>query len=116
MAGLTETGEKLNETVPGPDGKKPVVVVDNVHVEYKVYAGGRRAPGTGRSLLSRTRGLRSVHALKGVSFTAYENESIGVIGSNGSGKSTLMRTMVGLTPPSQATPRPGPTCSASAPR
>ena len=31
---------------------------------------------------------------------AYENESIGVIGSNGSGKSTLMRTMVGLTPPS----------------
>jgi teichoic acid transport system ATP-binding protein len=101
MAGLTETGEKLDETVPDPDGRKPVVVADNVHVEYKVFAGGRRAPGAGRSLLNRTRGIRTVHALKGVSFTAYENESIGVIGSNGSGKSTLMRTLVGLTPPSQ---------------
>ncbi|MFD1211665.1 ABC transporter ATP-binding protein [Arthrobacter sp. GCM10027362] len=101
MAGLTETGEKLSEPAAASDGRKPVVVVDNLHVEYRVHAAGRRAPGTGSSLLSRTRGLRTVHALKGVSFTAYENESIGVIGSNGSGKSTLMRAMVGLTPPSQ---------------
>ena len=41
--------------------------------------------------------MRTVHALKGVSFTAYENDSIGVIGTNGSGKSTLMRAIVGLT-------------------
>jgi teichoic acid transport system ATP-binding protein len=101
MAGLTETGDKLNESMPSPDGRKPVVVVDDVHVEYRVHAAGRRATGTGASLLNRTRGLRTVHALKGVSFMAYENESIGVIGSNGSGKSTLMRTLVGLTPPSR---------------
>ncbi len=54
--------------------------------------------------------MRTVHALKGVTFTAYENESIGVIGSNGSGKSTLMRAIVGLTPPESgavfATSRP----------
>src|SRR5699024_9035511 len=42
--------------------------------------------------------MRKVHALKGVSFTAYENDSIGVIGHNGSGKSTLMRAIAGLTP------------------
>lgn len=82
--------------------RKPVVVVDGVHVEYKVLATGKRA-GTneGRKLFERSRKLRSVHALKGVTFTAYQNDSIGVIGTNGSGKSTLMRAIVGLTPLSQ---------------
>jgi teichoic acid transport system ATP-binding protein len=39
-----------------------------------------------------------VHALKGVSFAAFQGESIGVIGRNGSGKSTLFRTIAGLMP------------------
>lgn len=84
----------------GTDGRKPVVVVDNLHVKYKVFSSGKSAGAAGqRRLMTKTRGLREVHAVKGVSFTAYENESIGVIGSNGSGKSTLMRSIVGLTPP-----------------
>jgi len=82
--------------------RKPVVVVDDVHVEYKVLATGKAAGAdASRKLLERSRRLRSVHALKGVSFTAHENDSIGVIGSNGSGKSTLMRAIVGLTPVTQ---------------
>lgn len=86
---------------PKPLGR-PVVVVDDLHVTYKVYASGRPAgKEAGMKLLKRARGVRHVHALKGISFTARENESIGVIGSNGSGKSTLMRAMVGLTPPTQ---------------
>lgn len=81
---------------------KPVVVVDDVHVEYKVLATGKAAGAADApKLLERSRRMRSVHALKGVSFTAHENDSIGVIGSNGSGKSTLMRAIVGLTPVSQ---------------
>ncbi|HZK35501.1 MAG TPA: ATP-binding cassette domain-containing protein [Aeromicrobium sp.] len=81
--------------------RKPVVIVDDVHVEYRVLATGKRAGvADARKLLERSRKLRKVHALKGVSFTAYENDSIGVIGSNGSGKSTLMRAIVGLTPAS----------------
>ncbi len=77
--------------------RTPVVIVDGVHVKYQVFASGK---AVGSSKLGRTtRGVRTVHALKGVSFVAFENESIGVIGANGSGKSTLMRTMVGLTPP-----------------
>lgn len=79
--------------------RTPVVVVDELHVEYKVYASGK-AVGPNAKPVRSPRGIRTVHALKGVSFVAYENESIGVIGSNGSGKSTLMRAMVGLTPPS----------------
>jgi teichoic acid transport system ATP-binding protein len=87
---------------PAP-GRKPVVIVDDVHVEYKVFATGKRATAADRKVLrlGRTKQLRTVHALKGVSFTAYEQDSIGVIGTNGSGKSTLMRAIVGLTPTSR---------------
>lgn len=77
----------------------PVVVVDDLHVKYRVYSTGKAAGSARSGLLQVTRGIREVHALKGVSFVAYENESIGVIGSNGSGKSTLMRALTGLTPP-----------------
>lgn len=83
-----------------PTDRTPVVVVDDVHVEYRVLATGKRATAadSGRKLMQRGRQTRTVHALKGVSFTAHEKDSIGIIGSNGSGKSTLMRAMVGLTP------------------
>lgn len=86
-----------------PTERRPAVVVDDVHVEYKVLATGKRptGPDAGRRLMQRSRSTRTVHALRGVSFTAYENDSIGVIGSNGSGKSTLMRAIVGLTPTSR---------------
>ena len=42
--------------------------------------------------------MRKVHAVAGVSFTAYRGEAIGLIGSNGSGKSTLLRAIAGLLP------------------
>jgi teichoic acid transport system ATP-binding protein len=92
--------------------RQPAVIVDDVHVEYKVLATGKRVKGAEaqRGVLKRGRKTTSVHALKGVSFTAYEGENIGIIGSNGSGKSTLMRSIVGLTPTSRgsiyATARP----------
>lgn len=87
---------------PSSGGPRPVVVVDDVHVEYRVLATGKRASDADSTggLLQRSRSTRTVHALRGVSFTAYENDSIGVIGTNGSGKSTLMRAIVGLTPTS----------------
>lgn len=83
--------------------RKPAVIVDNLHIKYQVYASGKSAGAAGakRLLATSTRGIREVHAVKGVSFIAYENESIGVIGTNGSGKSTLMRAITGLTPPTE---------------
>src|SRR3712207_5415396 len=82
------------------NGARLTVVVEDLHVTYRVYASGRPAKTENRL---RTRGpsmrrLREVHALRGVSFTAHEGEAIGVIGSNGSGKSTLLRAIAGLTP------------------
>ena len=56
---------------------KPVVVVDDLHVTYRVYATGKSAKDRS-GLLKRARGIRKVRALRGVSFVAYENESIGV--------------------------------------
>jgi len=85
------------------EGRRAAVVVDDVHVEYKVLATGKRASAddSSRKLMQRSRKTRTVHALRGVSLIAYEGDSVGVIGSNGSGKSTLMRAIVGLTPTSQ---------------
>ena len=76
---------------------KPVVVVDDVHVIYKVFGTGKKAKSVKGSQAKKTR-MREVHAVKGVSFVVYEGETVGIVGSNGSGKSSLMRAIAGLFP------------------
>jgi teichoic acid transport system ATP-binding protein len=81
----------------------PTVIVDDAHVVYRVHGSGGAAPSPVAALRRMVSGkapsnVREVHAVKGVSFTAWEGEAIGLIGSNGSGKSTLLRTIAGLLP------------------
>jgi teichoic acid transport system ATP-binding protein len=83
---------------------EPTVVVDDLHVVYRVYgAGGDR--GTASTALFRIVGrktrpaIRKVHAIRGMSFVANRGDAIGIIGRNGSGKSTLLRAIAGLLPP-----------------
>jgi branched-chain amino acid transport system ATP-binding protein len=45
----------------------------------------------------------TIEALKGISFEVEEGEIVTLIGSNGAGKSTTLRSISGLTPPSQGT-------------
>lgn len=76
---------------------KPVVVVDDVHVIYRVFGTGKKAAAVGSKIAKKSR-MREVHAVKGVSFVVHEGETIGIVGSNGSGKSSLMRAIAGLYP------------------
>jgi teichoic acid transport system ATP-binding protein len=98
----TETVTPPPKTAAGAPAK-PTVIVDDVHVTYRVYASGRPAKEASflRKRATTMRRLREVHAVRGISFTAHEGEAIGVIGSNGSGKSTLLRAIAGLTPPTK---------------
>lgn len=100
-------GEPAPPAPPAPavPEREQTVVVDDVHLTYRIVGGSRRggAPAALRRLLLREAapGQRSVHAVRGVSFTTYRGEAIGLIGPNGSGKSTLLRAVAGLMAPSQ---------------
>jgi len=86
----------------------PTVIADEVHIVYRVN-GAKSGKGSATAALSRIvkrgrregeeRGVRKVHAVRGVSFVAHRGEAVGLIGSNGSGKSTLLRAIAGLLPP-----------------
>ena len=102
--------ENLPERV---DREKPLgapsVVVDDLHITYRVF--GARRSGTTKQRASLwdkmvsigrpdTGPITEVPAVRGVSFVAHHGESIGILGTNGSGKSTLLRAVAGLLPPS----------------
>ncbi|WP_459183654.1 ABC transporter ATP-binding protein [Streptomyces sp.] len=85
------------------DERIPTVIVDDVHIVYRVHGagGGKGGAVTALRRIVTRQGnpnVRKVHAVRGVTFTAYKGEAIGLIGSNGSGKSTLLRAVAGLLP------------------
>lgn len=101
---------ELNQVAPGvthvAEQRVPTVIADDVHLIYRVHGAGSPGSGTPVAALKRiisrsTPNIREVHAVKGVSFTAYRGEAIGLLGSNGSGKSTLLRAIAGLMPVSR---------------
>ncbi len=101
----TTTGRAGAPAPVAGTGARPTVVVDDVHVEYRVFASGRKVKDKDARRLGRRsssmRRTRVVHAVKGISFVAREGEAIGVVGHNGSGKSTLLRAVAGLTVPAR---------------
>ncbi len=100
----------LSGTAPGASssttvtlGVNPTVVVDNVHLTYRVTGrtAKRGGPAVARRLLLRqpAAAVREIKAVRGVSLVAHRGEAVGLIGPNGSGKSTLLRAIAGLMPP-----------------
>ncbi|HVI35901.1 MAG TPA: ATP-binding cassette domain-containing protein, partial [Gaiellales bacterium] len=102
MADATTPLPQAEPTTRAED-RTPVVVIDDVHLVYRVA--GRRSRANAPAALYRmlrreqTPGTREIHAVQGVSLVAYRGEAVGLIGPNGSGKSTLLRGIAGLMAP-----------------
>lgn len=99
--------ENARETAPQgamiDPTREPIVVVDDLHIIYRVLgAGGNK--GTAATALMRVikrqnrPQMKEIHAIRGISFVAYRGDAVGVIGTNGSGKSTLLKAIAGLLP------------------
>ena len=100
---MADETQAAGSTAVTDQGRVPTVVADDVHVIYRIHKGatGGSSPVSAlKRIVTRTSApnIREVHAVKGVTFTAYQGEAIGLIGSNGSGKSTLLRAVAGLLP------------------
>ena len=80
-------------------GEPPLaVLVDDVHVRYKVLEDRNLRLAELVRHGFRSRRSTEVHAVKGVSFSIRTGESVGLLGPNGSGKSTLLRAIAGVQP------------------
>jgi teichoic acid transport system ATP-binding protein len=93
-------------TAMGGPVADPTVVVDDLHVVYRVYGAGGNKGTAATSLMrlvkrQRRASIREVHAIRGISFVVNHGDVVGVIGRNGSGKSTLLRAIAGLLPAEQ---------------
>ncbi|WP_306956077.1 ABC transporter ATP-binding protein [Streptomyces sp. B4I13] len=107
MANRTDTRDPADErTSAVADERTPTVIADSVDIVYRVNGtvGGKGSATAALNRIVRRKqadkaaGVRTVHAVKNVSFVAYKGEAIGLIGTNGSGKSTLLKAVAGLLP------------------
>jgi ABC-2 type transport system ATP-binding protein len=81
----------------------PVICVEGLAKEYRVYDKPEGLAASVRSLFHRT--SRIVQAVKGVDLTVGRGEFVALLGPNGAGKTTLLKLLSGIITPSRGTAR-----------
>ena len=77
------------ENVLTEDGEEKRVLIEAKNLQRLIRVRGRKVGGK----------PAYVHAVDGVSFKVYENETLALVGESGCGKSTLGKTILNLVPP-----------------
>lgn len=77
---------------------QPIIHVNDLRKEFKVFMHHRGVWGALRNLVSRT--YSTIHAVDGISFDIHAGELVGYLGPNGAGKSTTIKMLSGLLVPS----------------
>lgn len=81
---------------------EPLIVANDLGIKYE---GEKERRGDFKSIIhnnltfNREKKFETIWALRGLSFTGYSGEVLGVIGPNGAGKTTLCRAILGLMKP-----------------
>jgi lipopolysaccharide transport system ATP-binding protein len=88
-----------------PYNNQEVIALDNISKRYFLYHERARELKTALlhlpTFLKASRAKEPFWALRDISLSVRQGESVGIIGPNGAGKSTLLRIMAHLAPPTQ---------------
>jgi ABC-2 type transport system ATP-binding protein len=93
----------MHNIVPDAAAADPVIRVEGLAKEYRVFDKPEGLAASIRSLFHRT--SRVVEALKGVDLTVGRGEFVALLGPNGAGKTTLLKLLSGIITPSRGTAR-----------
>lgn len=79
----------------------PVIECTDVWKTFRMHKGSRLLRERVKQVMRRPSGPREFTALRGITFSVDEGESVAIVGKNGAGKSTLLSMISGLSIPNR---------------